>query len=248
MNRHALTTAGVLAAVAQFACAQGATSTEPEGQIPIIEVSLRIVQFPKKTIEALSRTNAIDQASILALYSEGEGELISAPVVRARPGSEASVRGVVEYIYPTSFADYPSGQPAGVTNELAQSRTGQLTNTVAETVVVPQDFATREVGAILTVMPELSPNRQLVHLTLTPNQVFPPTWKDYGIRKVSGALTGRTCEQPFFPVFTFTTQITMVPDTTALLAGGTPNADGTKMIYALVTVKVSEVEGKPVPK
>ena len=59
--------------------------------------------------------------------------------------------------------------------------------------VEPQNFETREVGVILQVVPEVSPEGQMINLMLNPQVVSEPTWKNYGMKipyfKPSNSLT-----------------------------------------------------------
>jgi len=76
---------------------------------------------------------------------------------------------VTEYIYPTDFrGDTGNGTDTG--RRLADHRR----------VVEPSSFETREVGVILSVLPEVSPDSQMISLTMTPEVVSEPTWKNYG--------------------------------------------------------------------
>ena len=151
---------------------------------------------------------------------------------------------MVEYIYPTSFEDQGKTQSQAETNGTVTTQGKPL---ITEEVVVPQDFATREVGAILTAKPELDSTKRIVNVTLTPNCVFEPVWRNFGIKSLPGKQPV-PMEQPFFPVATLTTEISMTSDSVALIGGGTPTADGTKMTYMLATVRLLDAKGNPVAK
>jgi len=148
-----------------------------------------------------------------ALEQNGNADLLSAPKVTTRSGSEASIRVVTEYIYPTTF-EVQGGQIQGAANNTAA-------NTVQETVVVPQDFQTREVGVILTVLPEVSPDGNMINLTMTPSVVTDPTWFQYGstIHRADGSTEQLNMPQPFFHVRTLNTQISIYDGATVVMGG-----------------------------
>ena len=148
-----------------------------------------------------------------ALEQNGNADLLSAPKVTTRSGSEASIRVVTEYIYPTTF-EVQGGTIQGANNNTAA-------NTVQETVVVPQDFQTREVGVILTVLPEVSPDGNMINLTMTPSVVTDPTWFQYGstIHRADGSTEQLNMPQPFFHVRTLNTQISIYDGATVVMGG-----------------------------
>jgi general secretion pathway protein D len=147
------------------------------------------------------------------LQQNGNADLLSAPKVTTRSGAEASIRVVTEYIYPTSF-DVQGGT-------LQSSATGTGASTVQETTVVPQDFATREVGVILTVLPEVSPDGNMINLTMTPMVVTEPTWFQYGstVRRADGSESVLNMPQPFFHVRSLSTQISIYDGATVVMGG-----------------------------
>ncbi len=151
-----------------------------------------------------------------ALEQNGNADLLSAPKVTTRSGSEASIRVVTEYIYPTSFEVQGGTLGTGTGSSGASS-----TTTIQETVVVPQDFATREVGVILTVLPEVSPDGNMINLTMTPSVVTEPTWQQYGstIRRADGSQQDLNMPQPFFKVRTLSTQISIYDGATVVMGG-----------------------------
>jgi len=105
--------------------------------------------------------------------------------------------GVSEVIYPTDF----DVQSKGETNRVIE---------LAEQGITPQDFATREVGVIMNVLPEISPSGDSINLTLKPASVEPPIWKDYGYdQQVGRKPVHRPMEQPIFHVYTCETQLSV---------------------------------------
>ncbi|MEI6147469.1 MAG: hypothetical protein WCS01_00090 [bacterium] len=147
------------------------------------------------------------------LQQNGNADLLSAPKVTTRSGAEATIRVVTEFIYPTSF-EVQGGSLQGAAN-------ANQAQTIQETTVVPQDFATREVGVILTVLPEVSPDGNMINLTMTPQVVTEPTWYQYGstIRRADGSESVLNMPQPFFHVRSLSTQISIYDGATVVMGG-----------------------------
>lgn len=149
-----------------------------------------------------------------ALEQNGNADLLSAPKVTTRSGSEATIKVVTEFIYPTSF-EVQGGQ---LQSQQQNQNAGSI---VQETTVVPQDFATREVGVILNVLPEVSPDGNMINLTMKPQVVTDPTWYQYGstVRRADGSEMQMNMPQPFFKVRSLETQISIYDGATVVMGG-----------------------------
>ena len=92
---------------------------------------------------------------------------------------------------------------------------------IQETTVLPQDFATREVGVILNVMPEVSPDGNMINLTMKPQVVTEPTWYQYGstVKRADGSTMQMNMPQPFFHVRMVETQISIYDGATVAMGG-----------------------------
>ena len=142
---------------------------------------MRYLSTPKNHIfgeenspnDQFMRVNAFlgnaDLSMILHMLSQrSDTDLLSAPKVLTGPGKEATMKVVVEYIYPTEYDVQLTASGGGSSEILA--------------VVEPENFTMREVGVILQVTPELSQGGQLINLHLHPQVVSDPSWKNYGMR------------------------------------------------------------------
>ncbi len=149
------------------------------------------------------------------LQQNGNADLLSAPKVTTRSGTEASIRVVTEYIYPTAF-EVNGGQIGNNTGANANNA-----NIVQETTVTPTDFQTREVGVLLTVLPEVSPDGNMINLTMQPQVVTEPTWYQYGstVRRADGSEMTLNMPQPFFHVRSLNTQISIYDGATVVMGG-----------------------------
>ncbi|MEI8139354.1 MAG: hypothetical protein WCI03_05740 [bacterium] len=160
-------------------------------------------------------TNPDLTAILHALEQNGNADLLSAPKVTARSGEAALIKVVTEYIYPTTF-EVQGGQIGTSTGTGANNA-----NVIQETTVVPQDFATREVGVILEVTPEVSQDGNMISLTMKPKVVTDPIWYQYGstVRRADGSQQTLNMPQPFFQVRAIETKISIYDGATVAMGG-----------------------------
>ncbi len=173
-----------------------------------------------------------DVSMILHMLSQrSDSDLLSAPKVVTKSGQEAVMKVVTEYIYPTEFEVTMSQQ--GNIGGISDGSSGDPL-----AIVEPQNFEMREVGVILQVVPEVSAEGQMINLLLNPQVVSEPVWKNYGTKvpKIvpSGVLdpiteiflqeskveyTELPMEQPFFPVRSVSTQLSIYNGATVVMGG-----------------------------
>jgi general secretion pathway protein D len=143
---------------------------------------------------------------IRAIEQSGHGDLLSAPKVTTQPGLEATVKVATEYIYPTEYRVEGGGAQIGTAGTLIQTP-----------IVIPDVFETREVGVILTVLPEVSPDRKIISLTLAPEVVTEPYWYDYGYTLSTGQQV--PMKMPFFKSRNASTTVKVYDGATVVLGG-----------------------------
>ena len=129
-----------------------------------------------------------DLSMILHMLSQrSDTDLLSAPKVVTKSGEEATIKVVTIYRYPQDY---------DVTIQSTSSGSSGTSNTSGGSdgkilpMVEPQNFTEAEVGVILTVRPEKSPEGDLINLELKPKVVAEPTWKDYGMKVPMSAVEG----------------------------------------------------------
>jgi general secretion pathway protein D len=158
------------------------------------------------------------------LSSKQNTDLLSAPKVVSQAGTPATIKVVTEYIYPTEYDV-----------EMLESTTGDNdTTTYSGAVVEPQNFQMREVGVILEVTPDVTPDGSMINLALAPSVVSEPTWKNYGSTYPVSTATGTDLlgnqtfqteyvqlpmEQPFFPVRSVATSVQIYTGATVVMGG-----------------------------
>lgn len=159
----------------------GGSSDYGNGGRYLSTVGNHISGSERSTNDQFMRFNAFlgsaDLSMILHMLSQrSDTDLLSAPKVLTRPGEQAVIKVVTEYIYPT---DYDVQLQSSSSSSSGNSGGGQ---SAILAVVEPQSFVTREVGVILDVTPTLTDDGNLIDLKLNTQVVDEPTWKNYGMR------------------------------------------------------------------
>ncbi|MDD5705536.1 MAG: hypothetical protein PHR35_06390, partial [Kiritimatiellae bacterium] len=153
---------------------------------------------------------------VLHLLSQRQNtDLLSAPKVVTKNNQEAIIKVVTEFIYPTEYTvnegSAASGGDAGGASAVGAT-------------VEPGSFEMREVGVILQVVPEVSPDGQMIDLLLNPQIVSEPEWKDYGFDTMTMIndqiqTMHLPMEQPFFKVRSISTRISIYNGATVVMGG-----------------------------
>ncbi len=168
-----------------------------------------------------------------ALCQRSDTDVLSAPKVTTKSGQEAIMKVVTEYIYPSEF-NVQISQQGNTGGSINSGGTGEPI-----AIVEPQNFTMREVGVILQVVPEVSSEGQMINLTMKPQVVSEPVWKNYGtklpktVTEPTGVLDALgipitiskteyvelPMEQPFFTVRSVETQLLVYNGATVVMGG-----------------------------
>jgi hypothetical protein len=140
----------------------------------LIELEMRTYSVPLRVLGGNPPSNVLTLVGLDELRASGEAELVNCVSVLTVDGLEATVKGVAEIIYPSGYSMNGDVERHVDVNVSVQSA-GQPPD------LTPQQFETREVGSILSVLPErdLDPEKAAagwVWVTLTPETVFAPSW------------------------------------------------------------------------
>ena len=159
-------------------------------------------------------------------------EMRACQSVLARPGSQATGKGVVECIYPT---------------ELAVEAVNDGTNAVA--AILPCAFQTREVGNILDVTPSLTPDGTRIVLDIVATVVFLPEWRDYPAAPLAPGGAATALPEPFFPVFSLALSLDVKRGNTVALGGAllAEPGKGERFQLFFVNADVVDLDGVPIP-
>lgn len=204
----------------------------PDGCLAsVVDIEVQYVSFDLTNISRLAASR-IDTESLTTLWTNGFGVLLAAPKVITRSGCEVLVKGVTECIYPTFFSSL--GDSTNVNHD------------TAPTLVEPCDFQTREVGVAMTVMPEVSPEGDIINLTITPSLVEEPVWEDVGVSYVesNGKQHKTVRKQPYFHVYTGSISISIADGARVLMGGGMPSRDGKRIVYMFVSARRVGLRGE----
>lgn len=161
--------------------------------------------------------------------------------ISTKPGEEAVIKDVTEYIYPTDYSvQMGEMQPCG-------SNKTSMVRSLGIATVEPQSFTMREVGTILDVTPTLCDDRNIVHLRINSYVVDKPEWNEYGMDAPSpnGGSYRLPMKQPFFHVRSIDTCSSLLLGDTvlagSLVKSGKPS-DITELIF--ITARVLDLHGK----
>ncbi|MDY5954158.1 MAG: hypothetical protein SPK06_01845 [Kiritimatiellia bacterium] len=144
------------------------------------------------------RFGDVDLSMILHMLSQrSDTDLLSAPKVVTRDSVEAEMKVVEEFIYPEGYDVTISQQGSSSGNSsYSSSSTGEPL-----AIVQPTGFITRDVGVILKVTPQVTPDGQMINLTLAPEVCEFKQWLEYGTRYprsvASGEISPITGEQVY---------------------------------------------------
>ncbi len=187
------------------------------------------------TNDKFMRVNAFlgnaDLSMILHMLSQrSDTDLLSAPKVVTKSGNEAVIKVVTIYRYPQDYDVTIQSTSSGSSSSVGGSSTGGSDGKILP-MVEPQNFEQQEVGVILTVTPELSPEG-LINLALEPKVISEPTWKDYGMKVPMAVVQSSTAqlasgdawftvpmEQPFFKERSINTHVTLYNGSTIVMGG-----------------------------
>jgi hypothetical protein len=200
-----------------------------------LEIILEIVEFNKAEVDTLSKNGSLSVDALKKLWAQDKGALVYAPRIVTQSGQEATLKGVNEYIYPTNSAQFAAAGTGDV-----------MSNSFWH--VESESFESREVGVILQVLPEISPEGKVINLTLTPKAVLDPEWVDWNYIYTNklGDVKTAIVSMPSFRTVDFSTSISIANGSTVLAGGGVQGRKSDKIVYCLLTAKIIDLSGKPV--
>ena len=179
-----------------------------------------------------------DLSMILHMLSQrSDTDLLSAPKVVTKSNQEATIKVVTIYRFPLDYdvtIQSTSSSSSSVAGTTGSGGDGKILP-----MVEPQNFETQEVGVILTVTPDVTPEG-LINLALNPKVISEPTWKDYGMKVPMASVMSSAAqelamkatgggqdmnwftvpmEQPFFKERSIDTHVTLYDGSTIVMGG-----------------------------
>ena len=198
----------------------------------MIELRARFVKVGQETLDAIGEVRFPGKEKghrydISEFKSIPAGELEQLLVARrdlignemsevsTKPGEEAVVKSVTEYIYPTDYDVQMGEMQLCGSNETAKVRSCGIAT------VEPQLFTMREVGTILDVTPTLSGDGRVMDLKINTLVVDKPEWNEYGMDAPSpnGGSYRLPMKQPFFHVRSIDSKVSITPGSTVVMGG-----------------------------
>jgi hypothetical protein len=199
-----------------------------------VEVEMEIHAFSTSDIERLHLSGGMSLESLMKLRESGKSKSVATASVLTKSGQEAIMRAVQEVIYPTELM-------------MDSSQTGSnRSERIAIKALKPSNFATRETGMILQVVPEVfEEERSKINLTLKPQWItlegwttFPASWS------AGGGIKSSTFKQPIFGVTSFETQAVLTDGETIMLGScSTPDCEWVHVGF--LTARLQDVESGP---
>lgn len=202
-----------------------------------IEIELVFLSCDRRQISDLG-PDGVSVASLTALWTNGDAELLAAPRVLTQSGQPTTIKGVTACVYPT---DYKVCGTGCATN----------TNSTATAFMVePRDFKTRELGASLKAVSEVSPDGNLIDVSIEPEFVEAPVWEQFGgtFMDADGKTQQTNMPQPQFHLYNGKLTVLATNGNRLLLGGGIPSRDGQRLVYMLLTVRLVSPEGEPLQR
>lgn len=255
MNRTSrfsrLTGVAVLAlacAVSTAALAQGSDPYRKDGARDkppasnLVVADLRLIEMTDQAAEGLfrgglARVFTVDEATLAALrvmLTNGTARTAGRMRLATLSGQNAEVKGIAECRYANDYEEMgwtAPAAPAG-TNAAASGRIpgGQA--------VKPASFETRDVGFILNLTPVVAPDGETLHLTLLPQTVQCPFFRDIQAVGPGGEVR---VQQPEFWVTTVASAVAVRNGDTILLSAVTPPGnEGDKIVLFLLTASIAD--------
>ena len=194
-------------------------------------------QYNDKFMKVNAFLGNADLSMILHMLSQrSDTDLLSAPKIVTRNNQEATIKVVTIYRYPQDY-DVTIQSTSSSSSSSITSGSGSGSDGKILPMVEPQNFETQEVGVILTVTPDVTPEG-LINLALTPKVISEPTWKDYGMKVPMASVMSSTAqlaaqasgaedmnwftvpmEQPFFKERSIDTHVSLYNGSTIVMGG-----------------------------
>ena len=222
------------------------------GVVPfLIEISATYMLVEKAVADELSMRGALDVANIQQAWRDGKATIVANPQIVTQSGQEATMKMVEEIIYPTEF-DYEASNvsaddPPASSNDVAD--TAEASDVTTPSAILPSAFETREVGSVLSVLPEVTPEGSMINLIMSPHYVTLAGWKDYEavISDGNDQPVRVACPQPLFRSSQTMTSLLLKNGATMLAAVDVWHPDTESYLALLVRATLIGIDGKSLP-
>jgi hypothetical protein len=218
---------------------EGAREKPPAADLVVVD--LRLIEMTEQAAEGLfrgglARVFTVDEATLAALrvmLTNGTARTAGRMRLATLSGQNAEVKGIAECRYASDYEEMGATIPAAPagTNAAAPVRVpgGQA--------VKPAAFETRDVGVILNLTSVVAGDGETIHLTMLPQTVQCPFFRDIQAAGPGGEVR---VNQPEFRVMTTAASVTVRPGDTVLLSAVTPPGnEGDAIVLFLMTASLA---------
>ena len=213
----------------------GATAVNRNSIDAILNNPQRTAQSSRVAPGILSMTGLFDSGQVQmimrGLAQKKGADIMTAPSVVARPGQNATIEIIREFIYPTE--NEPPELPNQVGGNIGGGQTvglGQSGGGFPVTPATPTSFDTKKTGVTLEVEPQVGANDNVIDLRFSPSVVEFEGFVNYGSPITSPAsdalgnpvqivITENRIEMPVFSVRRVTTGLTIYDGYTVAVGG-----------------------------
>jgi Flp pilus assembly secretin CpaC len=199
----------------------------------VIQIQFQVVEVASSDIPMLTEIDGFSLKMLARLQKQEKTSVTHTLAISTHAGQQATVKGVIEYVYPTAFetrgidhGPYKGGDTVGGVEQ-------KFEGTLSGALPIPTDFQTREVGAILEVLPEILPSGD-IHVLLSPEVVYEPeirSMKDF-------SELGRERHQPFFKTLQLRSNVTLKDGGRKIIAVSPKPDDKSTTLITIIGVNI----------
>jgi len=201
------------------------------------QIEATYLTIGKDVADKLSMAGELSVSNVQKSWRDGNAEIIANPRVVTQNGHEATMKLVKEITFPVRFI-YRDPDDAH----------GTRTNAVT-TAMVPTAFETREVGALLRILPAISSQNGLIHLNVTPHYVDLTAWNEHTTTtQTKDQLIKTTCKRPIFESYGAKTSLFCKDGATILASSDVGYPDENHYLVVLVRTTLVGSDGRPLRK
>lgn len=202
-----------------------------------IELEAQLVGFARSEIEALSVSGPIQKEALMQLRREGKGSLLAAPKIVTQSGSEATIDD-------GAFLRNEGGRPVLVAARRDQD---------GDTRPVPAPAASQPMGrdlrTVFSVLPEVSPEGQLINVTLVLSLGFNagPVAESAAAQQPGAETLAAPATDEFVANTEALSTSVMAASGSTVLVGCISGRTSDELVYVFLSVQLIGIDGRPLP-
>ena len=206
-----------------------------------VEIDAALVSIPLADIERLARENegaAPSGAALRTLWKAKGGRLVASTKLLTRPGLEASIFAGDELTH----AGEARALEAGSTAETAKEKGRR------ETIAIGTELVQRRIGLSVSATPTLQPDLQTMVISLSVERAAATGQRNVAVLAGDGTNPPHAvmAEVPTLRSESTASEV-LATDGVPLLQSGLPATDAQGQLYLLLTARVVDAQGLPLP-